>query len=91
MTDLDWLFEIRDAAVHHDEGLRPPAAIDTYAEPLSGPQEAVDYSAESACRAESIAFELIGTCMAHPKSATRRWVDARQAFFDGAAARRQSG
>lgn len=64
-SGIDWLYEIRDAAIHFEEQLRDlaPHPIGTGAS-----QELVTYSLESAERAVDLLMDVVRTCLARPKT-----------------------
>jgi hypothetical protein len=64
MADFDWLFDLRDAALHAEEKPKPPLP-----HPLgtNTAQENVDYSVESAERAVDLAVSVLQWCVDHPR------------------------
>lgn len=65
VADFDWLFDLRDAALHAEERPRPPVP-----HPLgtNTAQENVDYSIESAKRAVDLGVSVLMWCVDHPRS-----------------------
>jgi hypothetical protein len=61
---VDWLFDLRDAALHAEEKPRPPVS-----HPLgtNTAWENVDYSIESAERAVDLAVSVLKWCVDHPR------------------------
>ena len=64
VADFDWLFDLRDAALHAEEKPKPPVP-----HPLgtNTAQENVDYSVESAERAVDLAVSVLRWCVDHPR------------------------
>lgn len=64
VAEFEWLFDLRDAALHAEEKPRPPVP-----HPLgtNTAQENVDYSVESAERALDLAMSVLGWCVDHPR------------------------
>jgi hypothetical protein len=59
ISDFDWLFDLRDAALHHDAAFHPPAL-----HPAGGntAREYVDYSIESVSRAINLMLDMLDAC-----------------------------
>jgi hypothetical protein len=81
--DLDWLFELRDSSVHHAEAPHPLVITRQTAETevWSG-EEVVRFGAQSAQRAVTVAMEIVGTCLRHPKPSTREWAASRLPSYE---------
>jgi hypothetical protein len=64
VADFDWLFDLRDAALHAEEKPQPPVPhpLGTNTAP-----ENVDYSIESAERAVDLAVSVLKWCADHPR------------------------
>jgi hypothetical protein len=64
--EFTWLFDLRDGAVHYEEGLRDPVP-----HPLGGntAPEYVYYSVESVERAVSLGLEVFSACARAPRPA----------------------
>ena len=64
VADFDWLFDLRDAALHAEEKPWPPVP-----HPLgtNTARENVDYSIESAERAVDLAVSVLKWCVDHPR------------------------
>jgi hypothetical protein len=79
LPELDWLFDVRDVAVHHAEELRPMTIVRVTAETvLVSSNEAWYFSAPNAHRAANLCAEIIDVCLAKPKRATREWATTRR-------------
>jgi hypothetical protein len=64
--DFDWLFDLRDGAVHHESEFKPVG--DHPGGRLMVPQENIQYCWESAFRARDIAWTVIATCLRTAKA-----------------------
>ena len=83
--DFEWLFNLRDAAVHHKETTGPPEP-----HPIGVRTAAanVDYSLESASRAVDIVLDVLQLCVTSPRPATTAWAEAMRGGVDLLVARR---
>ena len=77
VREFDWLFDLRDAAVHAEEKKLPsvphPSGV-THAG-----QVAYDYSAEAAVRAVELMLDVLNTCADDPKQSdagAKQWADS---------------
>jgi len=73
-SEFEWLFDLRDAALHAQEKSGPPVL-----HPLGTgtAQESVNYSVESAERALNLAMSALAWCVDHPRESlpdTVSWV-----------------
>jgi hypothetical protein len=76
LSEMDWLFETRDNAVHHAEEHRPLVVVRvTEHTVVAGGSESFAFSAESARRAADLCSEIIKTCIENPKPATSEWAN----------------
>jgi hypothetical protein len=78
-SKLDWLYELRDPAIHHRE---EPKKTVPYRSPgmYTGP-EYVDYSMESADKAVQLMLDVLRWCVDNPKLAVpnaRAWAEANK-------------
>jgi hypothetical protein len=74
---LEWLFDLRDSAVHHTSEARPTVLHPTGRSHVA--QETLDYSLEAAQRAVGLAIEVMTTCLESPRpgqSDIKAWVEA---------------
>jgi hypothetical protein len=74
--ELEWLFDLRDSAVHHTSEARPTVPHPTGRSNVS--QETLDYSLEAAQRAVGVAMEVMTTCLESPRSGQpdiKTWVE----------------
>jgi hypothetical protein len=80
LKDLDWLFGVRDAIVHHAQARRPMVVTRTTANNtvVGDSPEAFHLSAINAERADSVAGSVILACLDHPKQITREWAEAHR-------------
>lgn len=81
--DLRWLFDLRDAAVHHESRIRPTG--DHPSGRVMVVQENIDYSREAAMRAVNCAFDVLTTCLRSPKSSQAEicsWIGGDQRRAD---------
>jgi len=79
LPELDWLFRVRDLAVHHQECLRPAVITRVTSQTVVVSATEVEmFSAPNACRAASLCAEIISTCLGNPKRATREWAEDRR-------------
>jgi hypothetical protein len=86
LSELDWLFDARDIAVHHSEQLRPMTVVRVTDETvLVSANEAWLFSAPNARRAAALCAEMIESCLAKPKRSTREWAKQRRRGVDGGA------
>lgn len=86
VADFDWLFDLRDAALHAEEKPRPPVP-----HPLgtNTARENVDYSIESAGQAVDLAVSVLKWCVDHPRPNVTdavAWAGANQASVQELAA-----
>lgn len=85
-TEFEWLFDLRDAAVHFEEKTQPavphPTGTHTGAENVA-------YSLESATPAVDLLFEVLKTCMTKPRPALVEWTNGMHAVIEGLEQRRQ--
>ncbi len=65
VQEFDWLFKLRDAAVHAEVKLLPPVAHPSGIG--NSGQVSADYSAEAAMRAVDLLIDVLETCIANPK------------------------
>ena len=65
VDEFDWLFELRDAALHAEEAPKKPVPHPTG---TNTAQEQVDYSVESAERAVELALSVFRWCVDHPRT-----------------------
>lgn len=75
LADFDWLDDLRDAAVHSEETLRPIVPVKPGAVQAFQGFEASRYSAPNAERAAALAETVIRTCVANPKPETSAWAE----------------
>lgn len=73
--EFEWLFELRDWAVHHGESDLEPVRHPTL--PTNVAPESAAYSATSAERAFELLRDVLRTCLRNPKPATREWAEVR--------------
>jgi hypothetical protein len=79
LPELDWLFDVRDLAVHRAEEFRPMTIVRVTAETvLVSSNEAWYFSAPNAHRAANLCAEIIDVCLAKPKRATCEWATTRR-------------
>jgi hypothetical protein len=64
--DFDWLFDLRDAAVHHSSQATP--TVPHPALPTNVTPESADYVTEASDRAVNVMFRVFDQCIATPKS-----------------------
>jgi hypothetical protein len=77
-VEFAWLFDVRDAVVHHADEYRPLRVARQTKRTVSysiafGDRDAFDVSAVTAYRAASFANHVAETCIACPKENTRNW------------------
>lgn len=78
MTDLDWLFDLRDRAVHHAEVMAPYVVVrKTELTDVVGARESYELSALNAKRAAAVSGEVLSTCLMRPKPAMKEWCEKR--------------
>jgi hypothetical protein len=77
VAEFEWLFDLRDAALHHTETFRVPIPHPRL--PTNVAVENRDYSLESAERAFRLLDDVLRKCLDHPKSATARWASEKRA------------
>jgi len=80
LPEFEWLFELRDGAVHHEEGARHTVPHPRLAVHVG--EEMAAYSAESAERAYALVVDVLRTCLENPEPITREWLSVRQAAFE---------
>jgi hypothetical protein len=66
-TEFDWLFDLRDAAVHHTSDAAPSVPHPVL--PTNVSPEVRDYSVEAADRAVQLMLEVFATCLSSPRPA----------------------
>lgn len=79
-TQLEWHFERRQPAVHHDE-----KSYETVPHPELEAHVSVedrDYSAAGAERAVGIALDIVRTCVENPKPVTADWVESQRPVLE---------
>ena len=64
-TELEWLFDLRDAAVHHQETWSDP---EPHATGTNVSRENASYRAESASRAVDLLLDVFNLLVAKPKA-----------------------
>ena len=78
-NDLDWLFDLRDSAVHHRAA--PGELVWDAQKRTKVPREHLLYRLENANRAAKLAIEVMTACVDHPRDGQQRimeWMpDAR--------------
>lgn len=70
--EFDWLFDLRDAALHHEEVFNSPVAHPSL--PTNVAPENADYSLRSAERAWTLLKDVLTTCLEAPKPPITEWV-----------------
>lgn len=85
--ELEWLFGLRDAAVHHEEEDREPVPHPTGTNVSSA---TADYSLEAASRAVDLLFDILGTAVAGPRPPFEQWVSDYRNSVDAIVARRST-
>jgi hypothetical protein len=86
-SELRWLFDLRDAALHHGPTFSKPVPhpLGTHTSP-----EYVEYAHENATRAVSLTIDLMTACLDHPKnSELEGWANNHRPLVDAQAARRR--
>lgn len=76
-AEFEWLFDLRDAALHH-----APRSRDTVAHPMGGTHvspEYADYCCENAARAIALLTDVIETCITAPRPALAEWASEKHA------------
>jgi hypothetical protein len=73
-TEFAWLFDLRDAAVHHEEQSRPSVAHPTG---VNSSAENALYSLEAASRAVDFMLEVFSTCVEKPRAPLEGWAAER--------------
>lgn len=74
LAELDWLFGLRDRAVHHDAKYQPMEAIRFTEETMVvGSEESKLYTADAAKRAYNFARGAVDFCAQNPKPSTLDW------------------
>jgi hypothetical protein len=68
--EFEWLYDLRDAAVHARESLAPPVPHPTGTH--AGPEH-VRYALESATRSVSLLLSVLENCAANPRPPLREW------------------
>jgi hypothetical protein len=71
--EFNWLFDLRDAALHFEESQAPTVPHPTGTN--TGPENVL-YSLEPAERAVSLLIEVLDTCTANPRPALVEWATA---------------
>jgi hypothetical protein len=72
-SDFEWLFDLRDAAVHFKESQKPTIPHPTGTN--TGPENVL-YSLEPAQRAVSFLLEVLDTCTRTPRPPLAAWAEA---------------
>ena len=68
--ELEWLFDLRNAALHYEEKMTPTVPHPSGA---SSGVENVIYCAEAATRAVDLALEILDTCITAPRPELAAW------------------
>jgi hypothetical protein len=86
--EFEWLFDLRDAAVHHDEENRDsvPHPTGTHTSWAS-----VAYSLEPAERAVNLLLEVLETAITSPRPPLAGWADSLHGIFEELRERRSTG
>jgi hypothetical protein len=71
--EFEWLWRVRDFAVHHDPELREP--VPHPEQPTNISVDSRDYSAHSAERALDLLEDVVKTCIASPTAETADWAE----------------
>jgi hypothetical protein len=83
--EFEWLFDLRDAAVHHDEENRDSVPHPTG---TNTSWASVAYSLEAAERAVALLFEVLETGLGSPRPPLAAWASDHQHVLDGLRERR---
>jgi hypothetical protein len=76
---FDWLFvTLRDPAVHHGEKPQPQVSHPELDDARNIAVESRNFSAAHAERSVALVLDVLNTCFASPKPATREWVERRR-------------
>lgn len=84
IADFAWLFDLRDAAVHHRE--EPKETVPHPSSDMHTGPEYVHYSMESADRAVTLMLDVLRWCVDNPKPAARAartWAEANRPVVTG--------
>ncbi|UQA92171.1 hypothetical protein [Streptomyces halobius] len=79
IADFEWLFDLRDAAVHHEE--KPKKTVSHPSLGTHTGPEYVDYSTGSADKAVTLMLDVLRWCVDNPKPAVpdaRTWAEANR-------------
>jgi len=72
--EFDWLYRLRDDAIHHAEAIRPLVEYRVTDESVVwGAPESLAYQAESARRAADLVVDVVRECLTNPKPGTAEW------------------
>jgi len=84
LSELDWLFGVRDRVVHHADDCQPLRVVHETDELLVAvPVGLEELGSDSAARAVAFADEVIATCRSSPKPATEQWVRGKANWDEG--------
>lgn len=74
-NELDWLFDLRNWVVHHDDVYGPLQIVhETPGDIVLMPVDLLRLQAPSAMRAATLARDVVDTCVKRPKPSTSNWV-----------------
>ena len=86
-TELEWLFDLRDAAVHYAEAQNPPVPHPTG---TSTGKESVYYSLEPTRRAVDLLIDVLSTCVSNPRPTRTEWAARMRPSVDALVTFRKS-
>jgi hypothetical protein len=84
--EFEWLFKLRDSALHHDEEDREPVPHPTG---TSVSWATAEYSVESVSRAVDLLFDVLQTAAANPRPALEPWAADYRNSVEAILVRRQ--